>query len=129
MVQRVRRAAVRVGGEVVGEIGRGLALLVGVRRADTPAEAAALAPSPRVLLQSFDWRAVRALRRQAPEIETACLTIETQTVDVEPGMSDEFHGMPPGRYVLLAVSDTGTGMDEETQKQVFQPFLSTKSQE
>jgi PAS domain S-box-containing protein len=57
------------------------------------------------------------------------LTIETQNVDVEPGMSDEFHGMPPGRYVLLAVSDTGTGMDEETQKQIFEPFFSTKSHE
>jgi signal transduction histidine kinase/ActR/RegA family two-component response regulator len=57
------------------------------------------------------------------------LTIETQTVDVEPGMSEEFHGMAPGRYVLLAVSDTGTGMDEDTQKQIFEPFFTTKSHE
>jgi CheY-like chemotaxis protein len=57
------------------------------------------------------------------------LTIETQTVDIEPGTSEEFHGMRPGRYVLLAVSDTGTGMDEEMQKQIFEPFFTTKGQE
>ncbi len=43
VVQRVQRAAVRVGGEVVAEVGPGLAILVGVRTTDTPAEAQALA--------------------------------------------------------------------------------------
>jgi D-tyrosyl-tRNA(Tyr) deacylase len=39
VVQRVKRACVRVDGEVVGEIGAGLAVLVGVREEDTPADA------------------------------------------------------------------------------------------
>lgn len=43
VVQRVTRAAVRVDGEVVGEIGRGLLVLVGAAAGDTPADAAALA--------------------------------------------------------------------------------------
>jgi CheY-like chemotaxis protein len=57
------------------------------------------------------------------------LTIETETIDVEPSMSEEYRGLAPGRYVLLAVSDTGTGMDSETQKQIFEPFFTTKSQD
>ncbi len=43
VVQRVTRAAVRVGGETVGEIGRGLLVLVGAAAGDGPADAAALA--------------------------------------------------------------------------------------
>jgi CheY-like chemotaxis protein len=54
------------------------------------------------------------------------LTIETETIDVDAAMSEEHGGVTPGRYVLLAVSDTGSGMDADTQKQVFEPFFTTK---
>ena len=49
------------------------------------------------------------------------LTIETRNVEVhEPAV------VKPGRYVVLEVTDTGMGMDAETQRHIFEPFFSTK---
>ena len=52
--------------------------------------------------------------------------IETSNVELTASDAEKHHGVTPGRYVLLAVTDTGLGMDEETQRHVFEPFFTTK---
>jgi PAS domain S-box-containing protein len=54
------------------------------------------------------------------------LTIETAMIGVDAAFALQ-HALPrPGAYVLLAVSDTGQGMDRETQAHIFEPFFTTK---
>src|SRR5262249_40933868 len=54
------------------------------------------------------------------------LTIETANVSLDDNYA-RFHApLKPGEYVMLAISDTGVGMDSETQSHIFEPFFSTK---
>jgi PAS domain S-box-containing protein len=54
------------------------------------------------------------------------ITIQTSGVKFEQGARLEHSLVPPGDYVMLSVSDTGTGMDKETQSRIFEPFFTTK---
>jgi two-component system cell cycle sensor histidine kinase/response regulator CckA len=53
------------------------------------------------------------------------ITIETHNIDFDETFCIEHQGYSPGEYVMLAVSDTGCGMDKATMDRVFEPFFTT----
>ena len=56
------------------------------------------------------------------------LMIEVRAVELDASYARQHPGLSPGKYIMLAVSDTGTGMDSETVSHIFEPFFTTKGQ-
>ena len=54
------------------------------------------------------------------------LILEAVNVELDAPLATRLGGMAPGQYIRLTVSDTGSGMDAETQTHIFEPFFTTK---
>jgi signal transduction histidine kinase len=54
------------------------------------------------------------------------LTLTTDNADLSDEHVDRHMGAAPGKYIMLAVTDTGTGMTKEVQQRLFEPFYTTK---
>jgi signal transduction histidine kinase/CheY-like chemotaxis protein len=54
------------------------------------------------------------------------LDVSVRPIDVDADLAQRHLNLDPGRYVVLSISDTGPGMDAQTQERIFEPFFTTK---
>jgi len=111
---------------VLNDVGRMLARLLSaniVLKIETEAGLARVKVDQSQLEQAILNLAVNA-RDAMPEGGT--LTIQAQNAQFDEAQVWRHSSLQPGAYVMLAVSDSGTGMDTETQARIFEPFFTTK---
>ncbi len=58
--------------------------------------------------------------------EGGAISLETKNILIDSAFAGQHPGMTPGPYVMLAVTDTGHGMDTRTLSRIFEPFFTTK---
>ncbi len=66
-------------------------------------------------------------RHAMPDSGRFMLETENKSIDREYAAANP--GLNPGDYVMITVTDSGTGMDEDTQERIFEPFFSTRSKD
>jgi CheY-like chemotaxis protein len=93
---------------------------MGTRLADDLGETNASADQLTQVLMNLAMNASHAM----PDGGT--LTIETRNARVDPGYCRLHPEIQPGDFVLMAVSDTGHGMDKQTMQRIYEPFFTTK---
>ena len=111
---------------IVAEMGNMLTRLIGenIEYAFTPdAKLAAVKADPGQLEQVIMNLVVNS-RDAMSGVGT--ITVRTENVVLDGEEARQRSPMKPGEYVLLSVSDTGHGMDEETKAHIFEPFFTTK---
>lgn len=69
--------------------------------------------------------AAQAMEKRADARENV-LDVDVRLIDVDRDLARRHLNLEPGRYTCLSVSDTGPGMDAETQERMFEPFYTTK---
>lgn len=69
-----------------------------------------------------------AIKKQKDKSQSKKIRIITDETVLTKKFTDQYAGSREGKYILIAVQDTGIGMDEETKENIFEPFYSTKKE-
>jgi two-component system cell cycle sensor histidine kinase/response regulator CckA len=114
--------------DVVGEVEKMLRRLIGedVDLTITQAEGLGMVMADRGQIEQVILNLVVNSRDAMPQ--GGKLKIETANCLLDESDVDRYHYVVPGPYVLMKVSDTGSGMDAETKSHIFEPFYTTKDQ-
>ena len=108
-------------GEIVGRVIGGK---IDLKTAPSPEPAMVVADSTQIdqVLMNLVINAKDAMP------EGGEVTLETKLMEVTEDYAAQRVALEEGPYVMLSVSDTGTGMDKETQERIFEPFFTTKEE-
>jgi len=113
---------------VIGDMENILRRLLGedVRLEISPGDDVGLVKADRSQIEQVIMNLAVNARDAMPE--GGRLLIETANADLDSAYSAQPAVISPGKYVMLAVTDSGCGMDSKTQAHIFEPFFTTKEQ-